>query len=266
MHRSLYISLVCLFFFSAASGQEKKYVYQDSALIQQAVVEPVVADTVVAQENEYAEEKPDTSLYLNDLYLHPDSVRSWKDQKPFAYAKDLDSILKARQKELEKPEPIRSPGWFARFLASGILRVILWMLAIGFVLFILYRLFLADGVFKRSSRSNKGPAPQVEEEIITGESDFDILINQSLQANNYRQAVRYQYLRTLHKLADKNRIELAKDKTNYQYVNEISDAVIRDEFRALTLNYEYVCYGEFMIDGLLYKKLESGFTGLNQKI
>jgi hypothetical protein len=262
MHRSLYISLLCLLFLPAARGQEKKYVYQDSSLIQQTIVEAPVVD----EEDDYVEEKPDTSLYLNNLSLHPDSIKSWKDQKAFAYAKDLDSLLKARQKEMEKPEPITSASWLDLFLASGFLRVILWMLAIAFVGFILYRLFLADGVFKRSSRSNRGPAPEVEEEIISGESDFDILINQAVQAGNYRQAVRYQYLRTLHKLADKNKVELAKDKTNYQYVHEIAEPVTRNEFATLTLNYEYVWYGEFMIDDLVYKKLESGFTGFNQKI
>lgn len=68
-----------------------------------------------------------------------------------------------------------------------------------FIFFILYKLFLAEGVFKKESRAAKQQTPEVEEEVISSESDFDNLINQALQANNYRQAVRYQYLKTLHK-------------------------------------------------------------------
>ncbi len=246
MRRTIYISLLCLLFFTAANGQETTASATDSTSSDDAVV--------------------DTSLYFNNLTLSADSVESWKNQKAFAYAKDLDSLLKARQKAMEKRSEVSPPSWLDKFLSSGYIRVILWALAIAFVLFVLYSLFLSDGVFKRSSRSNAGLAPLVEEEIITPETDLDHLISQSVQAGNYRQAVRYQYLRTLHKLADKNLVELAKDKTNYQYVHEIQSQVIRNEFATLTLSYEYVWYGEFMIDAVLYKKLESGFSDLNQKI
>ncbi|MFZ1306638.1 MAG: DUF4129 domain-containing protein, partial [Ferruginibacter sp.] len=106
----------------------------------------------------------------------------------------------------------------------------------------------------------------VEEEIITKESDFDALIRQSLQSGNYRHAVRYQYLRTLHLLAEKNMVQLAPDKTNFQYVSEIANRNHQQPFASLTLNYEYVWYGEFEIDKNIYDKIESNFRGFNQKI
>ena len=106
----------------------------------------------------------------------------------------------------------------------------------------------------------------MEEEVITRESDFDALIRTALQNSNYRQAVRYQYLRTLHILADKNFIELAPDKTNFQYVREIANRNHQNDFASLTLNYEYVWYGEFDIDKNIYQKIENNFTSLNQKL
>jgi Domain of unknown function (DUF4129) len=129
----------------------------------------------------------------------------------------------------------------------------------------LYRLFLAEGAFKRKPKSAKAEA-EVEEEIITNESNFDALIRQALQGGNYRQAVRYQYLRTLHLLAEKNMVQLAPDKTNFQYVSEIANRSHQQPFASLTLNYEYVWYGEFEIDKNIYDKIESGFKGFNQKI
>jgi len=232
MHKLFYISFLWLFFLSSAKAQEL----------------------------------PDTTLHLNNLNFPVDSMQRWKDLKEFAYAKYLDSLLKDKQKQDISDTPSAGPGIINSFLSSSFLQVLLWMIAIFFVLFVLYRLFLTKGAFKRESKKIQDNLPKAEEENISGESDFDNLINQAIQNNNYRQAIRYQYLRTLHKLADKNFIELAMDKTNFQYVREISNPVFQNDFASLTLNYEYVWYGEFMIDKNVYQKLEMNFNGLNQKL
>ncbi len=127
---------------------------------------------------------------------------------------------------------------------------------------------MTEGIFKKKSRSinNQQLAPEVTEEVVTSESDFDRLIRLALTAGNFRLAVRYQYLRTLHHLAGRNYIEMAADKTNYQYVQEISNHQLRNDFASLTLNYEYVWYGEFQIEQVIYHKLETAFSGFNQKI
>jgi hypothetical protein len=140
------------------------------------------------------------------------------------------------------------------------------MLAACFVLFILYKLFLTEGAFRKKTTSLKNTSPEVEEEVITSESDFERLIRLALQSSNYRLAVRYQYLQTLHKLAAKNLIELAADKTNNNYVREITNKNYQNDFAALTLNYEYVWYGEFAIEENIYRRLETGFSQFNSKL
>lgn len=236
-------------FFSSARAQDIKKVYQDSSIsIDQ-------------------DEKPDTTLNLNNLVLPSDSIQRWKDLKEFAYAKYLDSLLKDKQtKQFKSRSGSAKPGLINRFLSSTFLRVLLWTLGAFFVLFILYRLFLTEGVFKRGSKKAGPVLQEAEEEIISGETDFDNLVNQALQNNDYRLAVRYQYLKTLHKLADKNCIELARDKTNFQYVQEIADPDLKNDFASLTLNYEYVWYGEFRIDKSIYQKIRMNVTTLNQKL
>ena len=102
--------------------------------------------------------------------------------------------------------------------------------------------------------------------MITNESDFDALIRQALQNGNYRQAVRYQYLRTLHLLSGRGMVSLAPDKTNFNYVTEISNPEYRNAFAALTLYYEYAWYGEFDVDKNIYEKIEYNFSSLNKKI
>lgn len=273
MRKIIYISFLLMGFLSAAQAQ-KKILYEDTSLLQkeeqisapvEEIVEVVQDSTAVLQAPVTAledDEPADTTLYKNDLNLSYDSIKNWRNLKDYAYTKYLDSLLK-NIKQKEPPAPRRSI--FSNLFNSNIVTVLLWTAAIAFVLFILYRLFLAEGAFKRKSKSVNAEAG-VEEEIITNESDFDALIRLALQSGNYRQAVRYQYLRTLHLLAGKSLLELAPDKTNFQYVSEITNRSYQQDFASLTLNYEYVWYGEFEIDKNIYDKIESNFRGFNQKI
>jgi hypothetical protein len=276
MHKTIYISFLLLAFFMDARAQQK-FVYEDTALLLKD--EPVSAPAVDARIIEtgtagntdetvvYEEEELDTTLYKNNLYLPFDSVKSWKNLKDYAYARYLDSLLQNKKQEVQQPVQRKSQqGILNRLLGSGFISTLLWILAIAFVLFIIYRLFLAEGVFQRRSKAAIATDAGVEEELITRESDFDALIRQALQNGNFRQAVRYQYLRTLHSLANRNFIELSPDKTNFQYVQEIANHNHRQDFAALTLNYEYVWYGEFDIEKDIYQKIENGFINLNRKL
>jgi len=265
MRKIIYISVLLFFIFSVANAQEK-FVYEDSSLlIKDEEVLPIDEVGVPDQNGQvYANEKIDTTLYPNSLQISYDSIQKWKSLKEYAYVKYLDSLLKNRKKA-EVKQPPRS-GFLNDILSSGFIGALLWTLAICFIVFIIYRLFLADGVFRRRSKSLVKEEEETTEAELTKESDFEALIRNALQHGNYRQAVRYQYLRTLHTLADKNFIELAPDKTNYQYVSELKNRDLQQAFAALTLNYEYVWYGEFNIDRDIYQKIESGFVSLNKKL
>ena len=67
-------------------------------------------------------------------------------------------------------------------------------------------------------------------------------------------------------MAAKNIIELAADKTNNNYVRELTNKNYQQDFAALTLNYEYVWYGEFAIDENIYRRLATDFLQFNNKI
>lgn len=276
MFKFLYISFFGLFIFTGLQAQQK-VIYEDSTLLQQeniaAPVEDIITyDSTVSIETytepEEDELAPDTTLLVNSLYLPYDSIKNWKKLKGYEYNKYLDSLLRAEEQKEVKPvsRSYSGGGFLNNILGSGFFSLLLWSLAIFFVLFILYRLFLADSIFKRRSQKTDAGAEEIEEKKINSETDFDALIRAALVNNNYRQAVRYQYLRTLHTLAEKNFISLAPDKTNYHYVRELTGRAYQNDFAALTLNYEYVWYGEFEIDKPIYQKIENAFNNLNQKV
>ena len=77
------------------------------------------------------------------------------------------------------------------------------------------------------------------------ELDFDILIEQHKQRQEYRQAIRYLFLKSLKILADKKQIDWQINKTNSDYYKEIEDKEKRKEFKRLTQEYEYRWYGNF---------------------
>ena len=258
MHKQLLIFICTVLMFSAANAQQNDQADDTSTIEVNPDYTAPPNDTLYV----------DTTLYFNRPDMPADSVAAWKNSKDFAYVKDMDSLLLAA-KEVQKKEPEnRSSGsnWLGRFLSSGGVKFFFWSLAIFFVLFILYKLFLTEGAFRRKTLSSAPGTLEVEEEVITSESDLESLIKQALQAGNYRLAVRYKYLQTLYKLAAKKMVELAVDKTNYQYVREISNQNYQNDFAALTLNYEYVWYGEFEIEANIYKRIEAGFSQFNNKL
>jgi len=267
MHKRLYISILLLALYLPGVAQ-KKYVYEDSTLVEE-----------VAPAKEYEDEegvgayevykKPDTFLFYHALPMPADSVNLLKNTKGFEYRHYLDSILKAENEKLKNKkaiEPDDSPGFLSDILNSGLLKIIFWMLAIGFICFILYRLFLTEGAFRKTAKKAPVAVPELVEAEIDANTDFERLVIQALQQQNYRLAVRYRYLQSLQLLAARGRIEMAVDKTNYEYVRSIKDAGLQKDFAALTLGYEYVWYGEFNIDEQLYRRLDNNFTAFKQKI
>lgn len=277
MHKFVFILFCSILLSQICFAQDSKYVYEDSTLQQPPVV---VEEDTVYSEKSYEEVKreqqqtsdddeTDTTLFFNKLGMSADSMENWKNARAFRYARNLDSLLmemnKKKDSKIEQPV-YKGPSFFDRLIASPVTRIIFWILAGIFVLFIIYRLFLADGIFKKVNTAKDNVVPIAAEEIITAESDFDSFIQQAVAEGNYRLAIRYHFLKTLHLLAAKNWVLLAADKTNYQYVREIKNFDYQNGFSQLTLNYEYVWYGEFAIEEMIYRKLHKEFNDFNKKI
>jgi len=256
--------------FVVQAQQEKEYLYQDTV---EARVPAEDRGTTVVEAPQQLEETEiksvesatDTTLQYSNLHISADSVQRLKMMGSLAYARYLDSLLKAAEEDKKAKagtqRRVKMPS-----MSFGFLTPVLWILAIAFVLFILYTLFLRDGAFRRNSKKATLSNQEAPQEEVKPGSDMDRLIRQALQSRNYRMAIRYQYLNSLYKLAEKGLVQFAVDKTNYQYVSELTKQEQRNEFAKLTLHYEYVWYGEFEIDETVYKKLEPGFTAFYNKI
>ena len=262
MRKVLLICLLCCCGCFHGMAQDQRFEYSDSSLME----DPSETKEYVMESEKTAE--PDTMLYSRVINIPDDSLRAWKTNPSFKYMRNLDSMLKAYQESLKKKDPADYNGSSSvpRYnpFASGFVQVILWILAGLVVLFILYRLFLSNGMFIRN-RESKAVQEITEEHHVADVQDFDALIRQSSRQSDFRMAVRWIFLKTIRQLGDKGLLQLSPDKTNFQYVQQI-EAGKKNEFASLVLHYEYIWYGHVSINREQYEQVEQRFQSFFNKI
>ncbi|MEX0313027.1 MAG: hypothetical protein AB3N18_02540 [Allomuricauda sp.] len=96
--------------------------------------------------------------------------------------------------------------------------------------------------------------------------NLDALMDAALKKKNYRLAVRYQFLKILKLLSQKEIIDWHFEKTNSDYEKEITETGLQSEFKKASYLYEYIWYGEQEIDESGYTKTSFRFAALNNLI
>lgn len=117
---------------------------------------------------------------------------------------------------------------------------------IGFLLFVLIRYLLSkDGnfLFGKSNRKINISTQDIEENI--HEINFPERILQLEKQQDYRSAIRYHFLYSIKKLTDKNLINWNPEKTNRDYLKELKNKNLQEDFRRVIYIYDYIWYGEF---------------------
>jgi hypothetical protein len=85
--------------------------------------------------------------------------------------------------------------------------------------------------------------------------DFEKLIHDAIQQQEYRAAIRLLFLQALKLLADRHLIDWRPGKTNHDYVGELSASSLKKGFRELNYYFEYAWYGNFPINTPLFEKV-----------
>ena len=134
------------------------------------------------------------------------------------------------------------------------------------VIYLVYILLNEGGTGLFSSNQNR---KLNNHEDITAENiehaDIHALIKNAENNKDYRLATRYYYLLVLKTLSLKNHIKFEDDKTNNEYLNEISNKPFSKTFAYTSYLYNYIWYGEFPLNIEKYNKAKSNFvTLLNQ--
>ena len=151
---------------------------------------------------------------------------------------------------------------FGEALSNPLVQWLLAILAIGVIGFIVWYLWRHQSGLFRWQEQQTGDDDT--EDNIYG-VDFDASITEALGRENFREAVRLVYLRTLKTLSDTKKIDWQPFKTPSQYVREFSAAcslcsggatVNPAAFRTLTAHFLRVRYGNFPATRPLYDEVE----------
>lgn len=96
--------------------------------------------------------------------------------------------------------------------------------------------------------------------------NFEQLITQAVDNKNYRLAVRFLYLKNLKALSDRLIINWNPNKTNYSYVDEIKIESLKGKFQESTLIFDFVWYGEFVLNENTFHEAYRLFNEFNRMI
>ena len=231
---------------------------------------PAQDTTLVESQEEYHISINDSSTILLD---------KWKASRDFNYMQYLDSLLRkqplrADTVRINEHTGDKLPGrkekentsFIQRLLNFEGVSVFFWLLAIFFIGFIIYKVFIQSGFFFISRKRKAIHSIEEQNEELKLTSAYDHFIHEAEQKANYNQAIRYWYLKTLKNLKDEDLIHYTPEKTNQEYISELKDSAYQDQFRNLTRNYEYVWYGEFLLQEELYHKIKDSFVVFTEQL
>ena len=254
--------------------------------------EVTTVDTIRAEDAPVEEEEGDAGSYYYDTLKRNyrpvgyDSVYAINNDKGFYYKTYLDSLLREYQLKLKKIEDRNRKDSLRRdsLIKAGKIRpedrerdinfndgifnsplgILFLVAAIGLFVFILFKFFLSNSYF--FSRNRRNISADITTSVDENANDLDSLLRNAIKNGNYRLAVRYLYLQSLELLAERKFIEINSNKTNYEYVNELRKHRFANDFASLTLQYEYVWYGEYPVGISLFEQIQDGFTRFNKTI
>lgn len=93
------------------------------------------------------------------------------------------------------------------------------------------------------------------------ETDLERYLHEALLASNWPLAVRLYFLQAIKTLSEKEAIRWSKEKTNRDYLREMSNHHLGAQFRDITRHYERVWYGNQPLGSQEFKNLEPKFKG-----
>ncbi|MCC9043226.1 DUF4129 domain-containing protein [Myroides sp. M-43] len=197
-----------------------------------------------------------------------DYKKKYKSNDEFDYSEKTktDSLwkrfktwLKKKLDELFKPVHIESDT--SRNI-NNIYRIASILVIALLVYYIIRALIQKDmyWLFKKKARTIDIPVDDIELNLET--VNFPILLNKTIDEKQYRLSIRYYYLWLLQRLQEQQQIVWNIEKTNSDYLNEIKDEKLKEEFQYLSYIYNNIWYGEFEITETEFKKAQDSFKTL----
>lgn len=183
---------------------------------------------------------------------------------------EIDSLNQLKEFQYHRNPSAKSgfSEWLMKLLSKILGRRItniqipewMWYLVLSLiVIYIIYKIFKSNfkPVFYNPVNRSRKDDNSIPLDITI--MNFDELIAGSLAEKDYRSALRYNYLKFLKILIDKEIVQFKKGKSNHDYQREVAKLPVSVIFNRLTLVYEWVWYGKLYLEFRDYSELGTEF-------
>lgn len=189
-----------------------------------------------------------------------EKIRKYLDDKDLNYFQDP---------EIDKNWIERIYDWINRQIRSIMMSdaystamdYLIYIIMIAALMIIILGLLKSDirgFLYGSAEKKLKGISEKTED--IT-KIDFNELISQALGKNDYKLAVRYNYLKILITLSNVGAINLREFKTSSQLVSELKNKErYLEPFKYLTRIFENTWYGDHKVEAEFYSKISNEFN------
>ena len=204
------------------------------------------------------------STFLS-MYAHTRAQDGYlqSDRNPVELSQeDWEEIISERNYE-EKAEPVDEvennnelPAF--DWSAFGWVKYVLITMLVALVVFLLVKIISA----KDNNRVGDAEISYERLEELEGnleEADLQKFLKNALASGDYKLALRVLYLISLKEMEQKNWIIYRKDKTNLNYVMEMTSRPEVSQFARLTQAFELVWYGDLDFDKKEYELIQPPF-------
>lgn len=167
---------------------------------------------------------------------------------------------------------VRLFRWLSSPIRLGLKTIKYWPLAYKIIIVCIFIVFLfvvatRTKLYKIIYNNREPESLSYRENIpINEEFDYDGAVSMLVSTGDYRSAVRLLHLKILNSLHKFNVIKLSQEKTNREYLYEISDPVLRKQFIELTSLYNKVWYGKYNPQANEYEMMAPGFHSFIQSL
>ncbi len=160
----------------------------------------------------------------------------------------------------EKPKAETRPA-LTKLFGSPWFKALLWCIMIASLIAIIIWFLRASNVklFSQRKTAVNELHDDIEQENIFA-INFDENIASAIAVKDFRSAIRLMYLQLLVTMDQKNLISYKQQKTNSDYLFQLSDTSFYKPFFNLTRTFEYSWYGQFAINEARFASISKDFS------
>jgi hypothetical protein len=240
----------CVFLFSSARAQDTVI----NTIPEMPPVETYDNEvtTTYYERNEFS--VYDSIPMIEERKINSQTLNSVRNDDDYWYA---NMAPKEEEKKKTQPKFQVKTNWFDSFfwflLIGGFIALLIWFLSTSNI-----------SLLRRSPEVIEIPGEEAADNIF--ELNFDRDIQNAVNSKNYSLAIRLMYLQVLRLMADRHLIQYAAEKTNSDYLFQLSSTKYYKDFFRLTRHFDYVWYGKFPVTDESFEILRKDFFTFKQAL